>query len=196
MSTLFSREEPMEKQNEHKTIQFAKLITISVKPESKVFFVTSKWGSMTIERMKTAKQTQPILPARDIHRFRTNVLSRLLVTSFTEKPVVLHKHFCIALETGPPECIMKPEPIDRLKLTKEANAVHSREVEDRQKKTERHMKVEHEDAERKAHDGIQKVKIDAKLDAHHDIFIGMITEFESMWDGDLGSKASKNIVLN
>lgn len=47
------------------------------------------------------------------------------------------------------------------------------------------MKVEHEDDERNTNEWRREVKIDPKPDTYCHIFIGMIPEFESMWDGHL-----------
>lgn len=60
VTKLFSREAPIDEQNEHATIRVAKLITIPTETESPGVVVPSKGGLMTIERTKTAKSTQRI----------------------------------------------------------------------------------------------------------------------------------------
>lgn len=51
---------------------------------------------------------------------------------------------CIALSTSLPECIVEPEQNIRLKQTVEVDAVHCREVENRQMQIKLYMKFEHE----------------------------------------------------
>lgn len=56
-----------------------------------VVIVSSKFGLMKIEEIQTANCTQQILPVRGIHDIFSNISFRILVTKFTEKPVVLHQ---------------------------------------------------------------------------------------------------------
>lgn len=51
---------------------------------------------------------------------------------------------------------------------------------------ERHMMVEHEEAEQKPRDWREEGRIDTRVDAYCDDFIKMMTKFEFMQDGHLG----------
>lgn len=62
----------------------------------------------------------------------------------------------------------------------------TKKVKDGQAQIERHIKVEHEDADRRGHDLRRKVQIEHKFGAYRDRFNGMMTKMESMWDDYLG----------
>lgn len=68
----------------------------------------------------------------------------------------------------------------------EAHAVHFKALEGRQTQIKRDMKDEHNDGWRKAHGWRKEVKADPRLDANRDKYIGMMGEFEYMYDGHLG----------
>lgn len=74
----------------------------------------------------------------------------------------------------------RSEPNHSLNTAVKVNAVHYKAVEDRQTPVERHMKVEREETEQKAHDWREDVKIDHKFDEYCKKLIGMVTELESM----------------
>lgn len=63
------------------------------------------------KRMQMVEQIQLILPTPGI---RDEVRTNVPVTNFSNKPLVLYKHMCLAWGTGPPECIMETERIDGL----------------------------------------------------------------------------------
>lgn len=67
------------------------------------------------------------------------------------------------------------------KRTRSTRSEHqvAQEVENKTK-TERHIRVENEEAGRKVHGWRKEVKMDVKLHAHSNIFIDMMTEFKSM----------------
>lgn len=85
--------------------------------------------------------------------------------TFGKSPLYLQKQICNALSTGPLERIFNTESDDVLNVTMEASAVNQKEVEDRQMRSKRYIKLEKEDAERKAHNWEEEVKIAQKLDA-------------------------------
>lgn len=60
--------------------------------------------------------------------------------------------------------------------------VHEKKVKDRQTQIGRCMNVEHEVAERKAHDWRERFNVDAKIDAHRIEFLGVMTESKFIWD--------------
>lgn len=70
--------------------------------------------------------------------------------------------------------------------------VHYKEVEHGPTPIERRAKVGHEDAKHKAHEWREDVTIDPKHDAYCDIFMGMMTQFESRWDGQLSGISVTN----
>lgn len=127
VTTILSREAHMDEQNEHATLLVAKHITILGESDSPVVVVRSKYDLMTIERIQAAYRTQRIFPPRDIHKVRTNVPFRILLTHFSIKPAGPRKNMCIALGTSALECILEPEWTDRLKSTIEINEVHYKE---------------------------------------------------------------------
>lgn len=79
---------------------------------------------------------------------------------------------------------MKPERNHRLKPTVAANTAHFKKLEHRQTQKHFHITVGHEDDNQKVHDWGGQVKTDLKIDAYFDKFIGMMPDFESMWDRD------------
>lgn len=147
MTTIVPSEAGMYKQTKHATSCVAMLITTVVRTDSPVVAVTSKCGLMTLERILTAKQTTQMLPARGIRVAVRSILFSTLVTDFSTKTAVLHKHINIAFGTGVLECIVEPEQNDEIKWSVEANVVHQIEVENCQTQIWRLQKVEHEDAE-------------------------------------------------
>lgn len=171
--------------NKHAMIQVAKFITILAETVSPLFVVTSKCFLMNKERRKHAdgKADTTGTPGRGIHAVRTNVPFRMLVTHFSKTSVVLPKHICIALGTGPLKFMAEPDRNEGLKPTVEVNAVHYKELEECQTPIDCHMEAGDEHTEQKANDCRCEVKIDPKLDAFRVKFIGMTTEFESTWDG-------------
>lgn len=115
MTTVLSPEVDIEEPNNLTTIRVAKLITIRAETESLVAVVASKPYLITMKRNQTAKLTQRIVPTRTIHEVQTSVPFPLLLTYFSKKHFLLHKHMFIASGGGPPECIVRPEKKQRIK---------------------------------------------------------------------------------
>lgn len=67
MTTILPPEARTDEQNKHGTIRVVKLITLPAERELPKVVVASKYLLMTIERSQTAKLTQGILPAQNIH---------------------------------------------------------------------------------------------------------------------------------
>lgn len=117
------------------------------------------------------------------------------MTKFPKKPGVLYKHMCIAWVTCSVDCIVELERNDSLKPAVEVNAVHAKEIEDLQTQIERHIKVEHEEEDWKAHDCIHEFKIDHKDNTYWNKLIGMIGESEFRADFYLGRlRAAKHFI--
>lgn len=87
MSLKLSHEVPKDEQNEYATILVAELVNSHAETESTIVVVAAKCGFLTVERIKTVKLIQRVLPTQGIHEFGTNVLFRILVTNFGRNPL-------------------------------------------------------------------------------------------------------------
>lgn len=99
--------------------------------------------------------------AQGIHDVPEKVQFRVLGTNLSKEPAILHKQRCIALGVGPSKCTVDPEENDILRPTVEARSVQYKEVEYQQRQMKSHMHVERKDAEQKAHDWNEEVKMDS-----------------------------------
>lgn len=74
------------------------------------------------------------------------------MTNFSKGPVVFHEYTCIAIEIGPPECIVAPEQSDESKQALDVNAMHYKVVKNSETHIERRIKVENKGAKQSPHD--------------------------------------------
>lgn len=93
-----------------------------------------------------------MLPSRVIHNVRTTVPFCISVTTISKKPIVPYKQMCIAMGAGPPEGILVLKRYVGSNPTVDINSVRCKGAKDRLMQTERHTKLENEEAKRMTSD--------------------------------------------
>lgn len=87
----------------------AKPIKIPIGTEASVLVTTAGSGLMTIKGPKNQKKMNQMLPARGKEDVWPHSAFQLLVTSFSWKPVLLHKHAIFSVGIEPPRAVVTPK---------------------------------------------------------------------------------------
>lgn len=85
-------------------IEVARAIKVKAETGSPVMVKKSGSGLITIKSRSDHKKMNRLLPAQRIEEAQQHRAFLIIVTNFSEKPLLLHKHTISVVGTKPPKC--------------------------------------------------------------------------------------------